>query len=106
MRGRNTVTFVNHGYTKSGLPDPTCSLPDPKFFAIHAAIAHVLKLTAAGEVLDKVLDTFFDEGHSVPAGKTSGMGDLELRLFFMDFAHSSSWLQGSGAKYTSQAIVH
>lgn len=48
--GYDVVTFVDHG---TGF-----SLPDPKFFAIHAALAQILYTSGAAEVLDDILTSF------------------------------------------------
>ncbi|KAG2078426.1 hypothetical protein BDR04DRAFT_1138076 [Suillus decipiens] len=48
------VQFQDHSGT--GIP-----LPNPTFIALHAAVAHILHLSGAAKVIDKIYDTFFDE---------------------------------------------
>ncbi|OBZ70793.1 hypothetical protein A0H81_09242 [Grifola frondosa] len=63
--GFSEVRFTDH--SRHGIP-----LPNPKFIAIQAAIAHVLHLSGAGEVIDAVIDRFFRDG-VVPAGRITDM---------------------------------
>lgn len=64
----------------------------PKFIAIHAAVAHVLHLSRAGEVMDMVYDRFFGEGPSVPSGHISSNEDLAFRLALMELTPSNHQL--------------
>ncbi|KAG1774105.1 hypothetical protein EV702DRAFT_1200600 [Suillus placidus] len=79
------VRFQDH--SKHGTP-----LPHPKIIAIHAAVAHVLHLSGAGEVMDKVCDRFFGEGPSVPSGHISSNEDLAFRLALMELTPSNHQL--------------
>ncbi|KAG1720630.1 hypothetical protein EDB19DRAFT_1835858 [Suillus lakei] len=40
-------------------------LPDPRFITLHAAVAYVLHLRGAAQVMDKVYDALFDQGLKV-----------------------------------------
>ena len=46
-----TVVFQDHS------PNGT-ALPDSRFLALHAAIAHVLHMSGAGKVLDLIMDKY------------------------------------------------
>ncbi|OBZ67865.1 hypothetical protein A0H81_12270 [Grifola frondosa] len=74
--GVREVRFTNH--SRHGTP-----LPNPKFIAIHAAIAHVLHLSGAGEVIDAVIDRFFENG-VVPADRVADDDDMALRMSLLD----------------------
>lgn len=68
-------------------------LPHPKFIAIHAAFAHVLHLSGAGKVMDKVYDRFFGKGpSSMPSGHISRNEDLAFRLASMELTPSNHQL--------------
>ncbi|KAG1775601.1 hypothetical protein EV702DRAFT_1199079 [Suillus placidus] len=67
------VQFQDHSQT--GIP-----LPNPTFIALHSAVAHVLHLSGATEVIDRVYDAFFDEGPTVPSGKHANEEDFLVRL--------------------------
>lgn len=67
------VQFQDHSQT--GIP-----LPNPTFIALHSAVAHVLHLSGAAEVIDRVYDAFFDEGPTVPSGKHATEEDFRVRL--------------------------
>lgn len=80
------VRFQDH--SKHGMP-----LPHPKFIAIHAAFAHVLHLSGAGKVMDKVYDRFFGKGRSsMPSGHISRNEDLAFRLALMELTPSNHQL--------------
>ena len=66
------LTFVNHASEDIGLPDP-------KFLAIHAAIAQILRATGVGEYLDKVMSHFVTDGSVISLYKLTP-DDLELRI--------------------------
>jgi hypothetical protein len=67
-------------------------LPHPKLIAIHAAVAHVIHLSGAGKVMDKVYDRFFGEGpSSMPSGHISRNEDLAFRLALMELTPSYQW---------------
>ncbi|KAG2349888.1 hypothetical protein BDR05DRAFT_994860 [Suillus weaverae] len=67
------VQFQDHSQT--GI-----QLPDPRFIALHAAVAHVLHLSGAAEVIDKVYDAFFDEDPAVVSGNRASEEDFIIRL--------------------------
>ncbi|KAG1856769.1 hypothetical protein F4604DRAFT_1958484 [Suillus subluteus] len=67
------VQFQDHSQT--GI-----ELPDPRFIALHAAVAHVLHLSGAAKVIDKVYDVSFDEGFAVPSGNRASGEDFLIRL--------------------------
>ena len=74
--GFREVRFID--YSRHGIP-----LPNPKFIAIQAAIAHVLLLSGAGEIIDAVIDRFF-QGGVVPAGRITDDDDMALRMSLLD----------------------
>ncbi|OBZ67892.1 hypothetical protein A0H81_12182 [Grifola frondosa] len=74
--GLEEVRFTDH--SGGGIP-----LPNPKFVAIHAAIAHILHLSGASEVIDAVMDRFFKDG-VVPAGRITDDDDMALRMSLLD----------------------
>ncbi|OBZ67919.1 hypothetical protein A0H81_12308 [Grifola frondosa] len=81
--GIREVKFTDHSLY--GIP-----LPNPKFIAIHAAIAHVLHLSGAGRVIDEIIDTFFEDG-VVPASRLTDDDDMALRMALLDIgAHQQS----------------
>ncbi|KAG2753627.1 hypothetical protein P692DRAFT_20903204, partial [Suillus brevipes Sb2] len=55
-------------------------LPSPTFIALHAAVAHVLHLSGAGEVIDKVYDAFSDGGSTALSGDRASEEDFRIRL--------------------------
>ncbi|KIK44097.1 hypothetical protein CY34DRAFT_11271 [Suillus luteus UH-Slu-Lm8-n1] len=59
MEAFTEVQFQDH--SQSGIP-----LPNPTFIALHSAVAHVLHLSGAAEVIDKVYDAFSDDGFATP----------------------------------------
>ncbi|KAG2363631.1 hypothetical protein BDR07DRAFT_1403770 [Suillus spraguei] len=67
------VQFQDHSGT--GIP-----LPNPTFIALHVAVAHVLNLSGAAEVIDKFYDVFSDEGPTVPSGNHASEEDFRIRL--------------------------
>lgn len=48
------VFFQDHSRDGMGLPEP-------KFIALHAAVAHVLHSSGAEKVLDSIYDVYFDD---------------------------------------------
>lgn len=74
-------------------PNPTLGpwgikSPNPKFIAIHAAIAHALHLSGAGEVFDRILDAYSGSSATAPSGprvfeRDLGGEDLAVRLSVM-----------------------
>jgi hypothetical protein len=57
------------------------ALPNPKFIALHAALAQILHLSGAGEVIDLVMDRYSKDGPKVPSGsKIRGPDDWPLIL--------------------------
>jgi hypothetical protein len=67
------VQFQDHSQTGISLPNPT-------FIALHAAVAHVLHLSGAAEVIDKVYNAFSDDGPMVLAGNRDSEEDFRIRL--------------------------
>lgn len=67
------VQFQDHSQTGIQLPNPT-------FIALHAAVAHVLHLSGAAEVIDKVYNAFSDEGSTVPSGDRASEEDFRIKL--------------------------
>ena len=66
----NRVTFVDHSDEFSQKATDKRShpidLPNPNYFAIHAAIAGVLNMSGAGRFFDELLDKFKDDEGDVP----------------------------------------
>ena len=62
----NLVIFVDHseGSTQRGRP---IDLPNPRYIAIHAAIAEILNMSGAGRFFDQLLNKFKDDEGKVPA---------------------------------------
>lgn len=80
---KSKVTFPNHAPGIWGV-----KAPNPKFIAIHAAIAHALHLSGAGEVFDKILDEYSDSAADTPSGlrafeRDLGSEDLAVHLSVM-----------------------
>jgi hypothetical protein len=74
--GREHFTEVHfQDHSRTGIP-----LPNPTFIALHSAVAHVLNLSGAAEVIDKVYDTFSGEGPMVLSGNRDSEEDFRLRL--------------------------
>ncbi|KAG1814646.1 uncharacterized protein BJ212DRAFT_1481852 [Suillus subaureus] len=67
------VQFRDH--SRDGVP-----LPNPTLIALHSAVAHVLHISGAAEVIDKVYDAFSDEGPTVPSGNRASEDDFRIRL--------------------------
>jgi hypothetical protein len=67
------VQFQDHSQTGILLPNPT-------FIALHSAVAHVLHLSGAAEVMDKVYDAFSDEDPTVPSRNRANEEDFRIRL--------------------------
>jgi hypothetical protein len=83
------VQFANH----SGLG---LGVPEPRFIAIHTAIAHVLHLSGAGKVLDNILDEFFDpDAMQVPL-KRRGYDDRSLKMSLMELAGNRHQFKADG----------
>lgn len=62
-----------HDCSQSGI-----HLPNPTLIALHAAVAHVLNLSGAADIIDKVSDQFLDEGPTVPSGNRASREDTLL----------------------------
>jgi hypothetical protein len=73
LRNFTEVQFQDHSQTGIQLPSPT-------FIALHAAVAHVLHLSGAGEVIDKVYDAFSGGGSTALSGDRASEEDFRIRL--------------------------
>lgn len=73
MEAFTEVQFQDH--SQNGIP-----LPNSTFIALHSAVAHVLHLSGAAEVIDKVYDAFSDEGPAVRSGNRASGEDFRIRL--------------------------
>ncbi|KAG2075855.1 hypothetical protein BDR04DRAFT_802806 [Suillus decipiens] len=87
----NNVTEVQF----QNLSQTDIPLPDPRLIALHAAVAHILCLSGATEVIDKVHNAFFDvdEDPAVdpPRNRASG-DDLRIRLSLIELMTNSHQL--------------
>ncbi|KAL6305603.1 hypothetical protein BKA93DRAFT_748875 [Sparassis latifolia] len=79
LDGFREIKFINYA------PHDT-KLLNPKYIAIHAAVAHVLHLSGAVEILDSAMEKFFKGSVAVPAGKLDGEGDMQLWICLMNLA--------------------
>ncbi|KDQ15328.1 hypothetical protein BOTBODRAFT_54884 [Botryobasidium botryosum FD-172 SS1] len=78
---KGPIDFTDHSHR--GIP-----LPNPKLIAIHAAIAHVLEFSGAGEYIDNILDASeLDEFANSSGGpEASDPMDFDLEGSLMAFA--------------------
>ncbi|KAF4611201.1 hypothetical protein D9613_007134 [Agrocybe pediades] len=89
----NQVSFTDHSnqfpldnaHTKYRSVD----LPDPRYIAIHSAIAEILHMSGAGNFFDDLLDDYRDDEDNVPAVRSWSelealMGNLLLRESIID----------------------
>ncbi|KAG1851693.1 hypothetical protein F4604DRAFT_1959190 [Suillus subluteus] len=67
-------------------------LPDPMFIALHSAVAHILHLSGAADVINKVHDAFFDEGSTVPFENRASLEDFLIRLSLIELTTSKHQL--------------
>ncbi|KAG1807100.1 uncharacterized protein BJ212DRAFT_764750 [Suillus subaureus] len=72
------VQFRDH--SRDGIP-----FPNPTFIALHSAVAHVLYISGAAEVIDKVYDVFSYEGPTVPSGNRASEYDFRIRLSLIGY---------------------
>ncbi|KAF8586129.1 hypothetical protein K439DRAFT_1659900 [Ramaria rubella] len=77
------ITFKNHEPPEGLLkvPSPkTHPLPNPSFLALHAALAQVLHMSGAGEVIDLYMDRLSKDRHGVPSDKIRHGDELALLM--------------------------
>ncbi|KAE8384180.1 hypothetical protein BDV23DRAFT_189479 [Aspergillus alliaceus] len=65
---------VTRALTRS--PNDTINLPSPRLLSIHRAIAHILKLSGAGEYIEKIVRDL--EQVTVEADGSTNLGDIHL----------------------------
>ncbi|KAG1844199.1 hypothetical protein DFJ58DRAFT_853189 [Suillus subalutaceus] len=58
--------------------------PDPTFIALRSALAHILHLSGAADVINKVHEAFFDEGSTVPFENCASQEDFLIRLSLIE----------------------
>ena len=56
------VTFLDHSQERYGV-----SVPNPKYFELHGAVARILHLSGAGEAIDLIMDRFNKHQGGVPS---------------------------------------
>ncbi|KAG1852150.1 hypothetical protein DFJ58DRAFT_728699 [Suillus subalutaceus] len=71
-------------------------LPDLRFIALHAAVAHVLHLSDPSEIIDKVYNAFFDKGFTVPSGNRASGEDFLIRLSLIGLMTNNHQLPRGG----------
>ncbi|KAG2143983.1 hypothetical protein BD769DRAFT_1420803 [Suillus cothurnatus] len=72
------IQFQNHN-DRTEIP-----LPDPRFIALHAAVAHILHLSGAAEVIDKVYYMFSYDDPTMPSRNRASADDLRIRLSLIE----------------------
>ncbi|KAF8579242.1 hypothetical protein K439DRAFT_410927 [Ramaria rubella] len=75
------ITFKNHEPLEGLLkvPSPkTHPLPNPSFLVLHAALAQVLHMSGAGELIDLYMDRLSKDRHGVPSDKIRHGDELAL----------------------------
>ncbi|KAG1882680.1 hypothetical protein F4604DRAFT_1902062 [Suillus subluteus] len=73
LEGFTQVQFRDH--SQNGIQPP-----NPTLIELHSAVAHVLYLSGAADVIDKVYDAFLDDGPMVPFGNNASEEDFLIRL--------------------------
>jgi hypothetical protein len=82
-------------------PHPGIPLPNPEYFALHRAIAHVLHMSGAGEAIDLTFKRFQDKGHAIPSHKIRDADALAASLAALDMETS---LASLGLGNTTQSL--
>ncbi|KAG1856765.1 hypothetical protein F4604DRAFT_1958480 [Suillus subluteus] len=86
MENFTEVHFQDHSQTG-------VQLPNPAYIALHSVIAHVLHLSGAAEVINKVYDAFFGKlDPTVPSENRASKEDFPIRLLLIELTTNNHHL--------------